>query len=63
MPVLVGTAADILAGIEPVAGRPLTFKTKGIGQPRDVELIPFYRLHHQRYTVYWQRSEEYRDEL
>jgi uncharacterized protein len=22
-------------------------------QPRDVTLIPFYRMHHQRYAVYW----------
>ena len=29
------------------------FRTRGIGQPSDVSLIPFYRLHHQRYSVYW----------
>ena len=30
---------------------------EGIGKPADVTLIPFYRMHHQRYTVYWQLDE------
>ncbi len=40
--------------IEPVEGKTLTFKTKGVGYPRDVELIPFFRLHGSEnyYTVY-----------
>jgi DUF1680 family protein len=54
VPVLVGSEQTILAGIQPAVGKPLTFHSKGIGKPNDVELIPFYRLHHQRYTVYWQ---------
>lgn len=53
-PVLVGSAADVLAHIQPVNGQSLTFRTDGIGSPHDVTLIPFYRLHHQRYTVYWE---------
>jgi DUF1680 family protein len=32
---------------------PLTFRTAGVGQPRDVTLKPFYDLDYQRYTVYW----------
>ena len=32
---------------------PLTFRSSGIGQPRDVELAPYYRLAHERYNVYW----------
>lgn len=54
VPVLVGSEQTILAGIQPSAGKTLTFHSKGIGKPNDVELVPFYRLHHQRYTVYWQ---------
>lgn len=53
VPVLSGGKDNILAHIKPVAGQPLTFRTEGIGQPNDVTLIPFFRLHHQRYTVYW----------
>jgi len=38
-----------------VAGAtPLTFETVGIGRPRDVTMIPYHRLHHERYTIYWQ---------
>ena len=58
VPVLVGTEQEVLAGIQPSDGKSLTFQTKGIGSPNDVELIPFYRLHHQRYTVYWQLAGE-----
>ncbi|HEU5103253.1 MAG TPA: DUF4986 domain-containing protein, partial [Roseiflexaceae bacterium] len=54
VPVFVGAAEHALANIERVAGKPLTFRTNGISQPHDVELIPFSQLHHQRYTVYWQ---------
>lgn len=54
VPVLKGTSETILNSIEPVDGKPLTFKTRGIGSPDDVQLIPFYQMHHQRYTVYWQ---------
>jgi DUF1680 family protein len=52
-PALIGESAGILAALKPVPGEPLTFKTEGIGRPKDFTLIPFYRLHHQRYTVYW----------
>jgi DUF1680 family protein len=53
VPVLLGDPADVLKHIEPVAGQPLTFRTKGIGRPGDVTLSPYFRLHHQRFTVYW----------
>jgi len=56
VPVLKGNDADLLAKTKPVAGKSLTFATEGLGQPHDVELIPFYQLHHQRYTIYWQRE-------
>ncbi len=51
-PVLVGTAAELPKRVEP-AGAPLAFRTKGLARPADVTLVPFHRLHHQRYTVYW----------
>ncbi|MEZ4669435.1 MAG: glycoside hydrolase family 127 protein [Anaerolineae bacterium] len=53
VPVLVGSAQDVLAKVKPADGE-LAFRTEGLGSPHDVELIPFYQLHHQRYTVYWQ---------
>ncbi|MGD0091209.1 MAG: beta-L-arabinofuranosidase domain-containing protein [Planctomycetota bacterium] len=53
VPVFFGEAQDLLAKVVPVAGKPLTFQTQGLGKPRDVSLVPFYRLHYQRYSVYW----------
>jgi hypothetical protein len=52
VPALVAERQNLLAGIVP-AGVPLTFKTSGIGQPRDVTLVPFTRAYDVRYTVYW----------
>jgi len=49
----VGDPAKTLASVEPVPGKPLTFRTKGLAQPRDVTLVPFYRAADRRYTVYW----------
>jgi DUF1680 family protein len=39
--------------LKPVEGEPLTFRTLGVAKPADVVLIPFYRQHRERYTVYW----------
>ena len=52
-PVFVCAADELLKHIRPVAGEPLTFRTHGIGRPGDVTLIPFYRMHRERYSVYW----------
>ena len=53
VPVWVAQAMDLPNRIAPVPGRPLAFRTRGIGRPHDVTLIPFYQVHHQRYAVYW----------
>ncbi|HUZ07791.1 MAG TPA: beta-L-arabinofuranosidase domain-containing protein, partial [Candidatus Paceibacterota bacterium] len=53
-PVLVTTADTLLQNVKPVSGKPLTFRTRGIGEPEDVTLEPFYQIHRQRYTVYWE---------
>lgn len=55
VPVLVSDEQEVEKLIQPVEDRPLTFRTAPIGEPggQQVELIPFYALHHQRYTIYW----------
>lgn len=55
VPTLVTGESDLTKWIKPVEGKTLTFETESIGQPGDVKvtLIPFYALHHQRYTLYW----------
>lgn len=52
-PVFVCDPATLLDHIKLVAGEPLTFTTRGMGRPQDVTLVPFYQLHRQRYSVYW----------
>jgi len=53
IPSFVCSRSQLLASIRPVAGRPLTFATSGVGKPSDVTLIPFYKMARDRYTVYW----------
>jgi DUF1680 family protein len=53
VPMLAASTNDLLNHIKPITGRPLTFQTSGIGRPVDVTMIPFYEMHHQRYSVYW----------
>jgi len=53
IPAFVGDPARMLGSIESVPGRPLTFRTKGLAQPHDVTLVPFFKASDQRYTVYW----------
>ncbi len=57
-PMFVTTADELLKHVQPVHGRPLKFRTDGIGRPDDVTLIPFYEMHHQRYSVYWKLISE-----
>jgi DUF1680 family protein len=52
-PAFVCSAERLLKHVKPVSGRPLAFRTHGIGRPQDVTLIPFYQIQRQRYSVYW----------
>lgn len=56
-PVLVASsAAELTAGLQPVAGKPFTFSVANLaeaGPARAVELVPFYQIHDARYTIYW----------
>lgn len=52
-PLVPTLAGDLLAQTTAQAGVPLTYRLSDPALPLPVELIPFYRLHHQRYTVYW----------
>jgi DUF1680 family protein len=53
VPVFVGSAEDVIAKVKPVEGQPLVFRTAGLAQPVEVSLAPFYRVHRQRYAIYW----------
>ena len=57
-PVFVCDPAKFLDHVQPVSGQALTFRTHDIGRPNDVALIPFYRMHRERYSVYWKLLSE-----
>lgn len=53
VPVLVTGGRPPQNWLRRTPGSPLTFRTRGAGRPEEVTLMPFYRVHGQRYTVYW----------
>lgn len=55
-PFLLGNTQEFIQRLKPVAGKPLTFDASGLINDKQVEhlqLIPFFRLHESRYTIYW----------
>ncbi len=52
VPVLVGDLANMAARIKPTSS-PLTFRTDGLGRPAEVTLVPYYRIAHEHYNLYW----------
>ncbi len=52
-PIFVTNGGDLNIWIEQGPGKPLTFRTKGIGTPRDIELVPLKEIADERYAVYW----------
>lgn len=57
-PVMVAAPDEFLESLEPVSGQPLTFRAEGLRDAGgdSVELVPFFRLHDSRYTLYWPRA-------
>ena len=53
VPSLVVSNPDPNTWLKPVKGKSLTFHTVGAGKPKDVTLLPFYKVFGQRYAVYW----------
>jgi uncharacterized protein len=53
IPAFVAAERPVDEWVKPVVGKPGTFRTEGVGRDRDVELVPFYRLQHRWYNVYW----------
>jgi hypothetical protein len=52
-PTLVTSEMSVGKWIKPAEGRPGDFRTEGVGRDRDVDLVPFYRLHRRTYAAYW----------
>ncbi|MDP8246134.1 MAG: glycoside hydrolase family 127 protein [Candidatus Hinthialibacter antarcticus] len=52
-PVIAAQGRSINEWVKKVSGKTLTFQTNGAGRPDDLTLVPFYKMHHRRYGVYW----------
>lgn len=53
VPVMVTEERNPSAWIKPVEGKTNTFITVSAGNPKDVELKPFYAIYDRRYSIYW----------
>jgi DUF1680 family protein len=54
VPVLAGDADTLLKKIKPSADAPLTFVTNDLGRPHEITFIPYWKIAHERYSIYWQ---------
>jgi hypothetical protein len=60
VPVLVAAGRPVAEWLKPLNEAPLRFQSDRVGREpdatdrvRDVELVPFYRLHRRTYSTYW----------
>lgn len=53
VPVFVADEEPVEKWLKPVADKPGTFRTEGVGLKTDIEFTPFYRLPRRRYAIYW----------
>jgi len=53
VPVFVAAERPVAEWLKPVPNKNGHFRTEGVGRDRDVDFVPFYRLHRRTYAVYW----------
>lgn len=53
VPVFVAAGQPVENWLKPIPGKPGQFRTHGVGRGRDVDFMPFCRLHRRTYGVYW----------
>jgi DUF1680 family protein len=58
IPAFVTDGGPVSEWVTPVSSKPGVFRTAGVGRvsdgsDRDVDLVPFYRLHRRTYSIYW----------
>jgi len=52
VPVILADGKSVADWVKPLSLAAQIFQTAGVGKPRDVQLVPFHKLHDRRYTVY-----------
>ena len=53
VPSFIAAGQPVTSWLKPVAGKPGSFRTEGVGRDRDVDFVPFYALHRRTYAAYW----------
>ncbi|MGC8989796.1 MAG: DUF6805 domain-containing protein, partial [Verrucomicrobiia bacterium] len=53
IPVFLSAERPVHEWLKPVPDKPGCFRTDGVGKDRDVDFVPFYRLHRRTYGIYW----------
>ncbi len=53
VPVFVPKEQPVETWLKPVADKPGTFRTSGVGLTTDINFVPFYELPRRRYAIYW----------
>jgi hypothetical protein len=52
-PVFIAAGRPVEEWLKPAGDKPGHFRSDGVGRERDVDFVPFYRLHRRTYAVYW----------
>jgi DUF1680 family protein len=52
-PVFIAAEKPVEEWLKPVPDKPGHFRSDGVGRERDVDFVPFYRLHRRTYAIYW----------
>ena len=53
VPVFITAEKPPVDWLKPIPNQPGAFRTAGVGQPREVDFVPFFRLHRHTYGIYW----------
>ena len=53
IPTLATRGRPVAEWVQPDPVEPLVWHTRGVGRPAEVKLVPFYRVAHERYLVYF----------
>jgi hypothetical protein len=52
-PIFIAAERPVEEWLKPVPDKPGHFRSDGVGRERDVDFVPFYRLHRRTYAIYW----------